>query len=174
MWLTVVRLRSKIFVLLLACRNYSYIFQLALALEWRTTVSKKCYHLFSWFKQANSCLLTHPTSADKHLYEAMFLANIYPSFCSVFGLYRLLLEISGSLAARCSTVFTCQSLTLPVCCLVFSSGFSRLVVLEIIHWARVKQTVKLWAGKPKQWAERHSQAKTWEALQSPVKINVPL
>ncbi len=39
-------------------------------------------------------------------------SNIHSSFGSVFGLHQLLREVSGSLAAKCSTLFTSSSLNL--------------------------------------------------------------
>ncbi len=49
-----------------------------------------------------------------------FQSNIHPpSYCSwFFGLHQLLREIQGSLASKCSSMVTSESLTVSACCLV--------------------------------------------------------
>ncbi len=68
---------------------------------------------------ANSSLVTRPSSYFTTLSfiwsrisgHLMNVSPIFSLFSSVFGLYRLLREIFGSSAAKCSTVFTtCVSL----------------------------------------------------------------
>ena len=64
----------------------------------------------------------------------------HSTFCSVFGLHLLLRERSGTLAAKCSTVFTCCSPAVSV---------SAMLHLDTTLMRAFK------TGKSKQSAERH-------------------
>ena len=57
--------------------------------------------------------------------------KILPTFSSDFGLYQLLREISGSLAAKCFTIFSSESLTFHVCCMVLVAQSMFLEVLSL-------------------------------------------
>ena len=50
----------------------------------------------------------------------MMKSSIYSVLTILSGPYQLLEQISGTLAAECSTIFTRYSLTVSVCCLVLS------------------------------------------------------
>ena len=61
----------------------------------------------------------------------MNLSLSFPRFQLCFGLHHLLREIFGSLAAKCSTMFTSWSLTVPVCCW---AGSWQLLFTAFLNW----------------------------------------
>lgn len=66
---------------------------------------------------ANSCLVTYPADTRYQLCAIMFVQ--YSRSLVIFGLHQLLTK-SVSLAAKCSTVFTSEPLTVSVCWLALT------------------------------------------------------
>ena len=107
---------------------------LSLFPPWELFIGIYWSHVF-----ANIC--THPAVSNIHLESCFWPSGMFQhcSFGSLFGLHQILTEISASLAAKCSTMFTSLLLLfVSICHLVLSwrctmlvySGFFRAYSLK--------------------------------------------